>query len=58
MISNLPDNFNFNLGEETDALQESIRVFCEKEISPLATEIDKNNDFPSELWKKLEIWVC
>ena len=53
MISNLPANFNFNLGEETDALQESIRVFCEKEIAPLAAEIDKSNDFPSELWKKL-----
>ena len=47
MISNLPENFNFNLGEETDALQESIRVFCEKEIAPLAAEIDKSNDFPS-----------
>ena len=53
MISNLPENFNFNLGEETDVLQESIRVFCEKEIAPLAAEIDKSNDFPSELWKKL-----
>ena len=53
MISNLPENFNFNLGEESDALQESIRVFCEKEIAPLAAEIDKSNDFPSELWKKL-----
>ena len=53
MISNLPENFNFNLGEETDALQESIRVFCDKEIAPFAGDIDKSNDFPSELWKKL-----
>ncbi len=53
MIPNLPENFNFNLGEEADALQESIRVFCDKEISPLAEKIDKNNDFPSHLWKKL-----
>ncbi|MBF97144.1 MAG: Acyl-CoA dehydrogenase [Alphaproteobacteria bacterium MarineAlpha9_Bin4] len=53
MIPNLPENFNFNLGDETDALQESIRVFCDKEISPLAESIDKNNDFPSHLWKKL-----
>ena len=53
MIPNLPENFNFNLGEEIDALQESIRVFCDKEISPLAEDIDKNNDFPSHLWKKL-----
>ena len=53
MIPNLPENFNFNLGEEIDAMQESIRLFCEKEISPLANEIDKKNDFPSHLWKKL-----
>ena len=53
MIPNLPENFNFNLGEEADALQESIRVFCDKEISPLAEKIDIENDFPSHLWKKL-----
>ena len=53
MISNLPENFNFNLGEETDALQESIKAFCDKEIAPLAEDIDKSNDFPSELWRKL-----
>ena len=38
--------------------RKSIRVFCHKEIAPLAEEIDKSNDFPSELWKNLEIWVC
>ena len=53
MISNLPESFNFNLGEETDALQESIKAFCDKEIAPLAEDIDKSNDFPSELWRKL-----
>ena len=53
MIRNIPENFNFNLGEEIDAMQESLRLFCEKEISPLANEIDKKNDFPSHLWKKL-----
>ena len=53
MIPNIPENFNFNLGEEIDAMQESLRLFCEKEISPLANEIDKKNDFPSHLWKKL-----
>ena len=53
MISNLPENFNFNLGEETDALQKSIKAFCDKEIAPLAEDIDKSNDFPSELWRKL-----
>ena len=53
MISNLPENFNFNLGKDTDALQESIKAFCDKEIAPLAEDIDKSNDFPSKLWRKL-----
>ena len=53
MIPNLPENFYFHLGEEVEALQESIRVFCEKEISPIAEQIDKSNDFPAHLWKKL-----
>ena len=53
MIPNIPENFYFHLGEEVEALQESIRVFCEKEISPIAEQIDKSNDFPAHLWKKL-----
>ena len=52
MISNLPENFNFNLGEEIDALQESIRAFCDKEIAPLAEEIDKSNNFPSDRYSQ------
>ena len=33
MIPNIPENFNFNLGEEIDAMQESIRLFCERNFS-------------------------
>ncbi|MEC8099729.1 MAG: isovaleryl-CoA dehydrogenase [Pseudomonadota bacterium] len=53
MIPNLPQNLNFSLGEGIDALQDSIKNFCDKEIAPLANSIDKSNDFPSHLWKKL-----
>ena len=53
MIPNLPENFYFHLGEEVETLQESIRVFCEKEIYPISEQIDKSNDFPAHLWKKL-----
>ena len=34
-------------------MQKSIKAFCDKEIAPLAEDIDKSNDFPSELWRKL-----
>lgn len=44
---------NFALGDTVDMLREAVRDFAEREIAPLATEIDHNNHFPSELWPKL-----
>ena len=44
---------NFNLGEETQALRETVRDFAEAEISPRAAEIDRLNDFPADLWRKM-----
>lgn len=41
------------LGEPYDTLRETVRHFAEKEIAPLAADIDKNNAFPNELWPKL-----
>ena len=53
MIPNIQNNFNFNLGKDVDLLKGSIEDFCAGEIAPIADEIDKKNDFPSEIWKKL-----
>src|SRR5260221_11819948 len=44
---------SFPLGEEIDALREAIRAFADKEIAPRAADIDRNNLFPEDLWKKL-----
>lgn len=35
------------------ALRDSVGRFTAKEIFPRAADIDKTNDFPSDLWKKL-----
>ncbi|MDC8013003.1 isovaleryl-CoA dehydrogenase [Tahibacter soli] len=43
----------FPLGEELDLLRETVRQFAEKEIAPRADLIDRENVFPSDLWKKL-----
>ncbi|GAA0708282.1 isovaleryl-CoA dehydrogenase [Dokdonella soli] len=42
----------FPLGEELDLLRETVRAFAEKEIAPRADLIDRENVFPSDLWRK------
>ena len=43
----------FNHGEDIAALRETVRRFSADEIAPRAAEIDRSNDFPADLWKKL-----
>ena len=44
---------DFNLGETAQLLRESVHEFVRAEIAPLADEIDRSNDFPAQLWRKL-----
>ena len=44
---------NFNLGEEIDALRETVKRFAAEEIAPRAAEIDRLNSFPEDLWEKM-----
>src|SRR5512140_852004 len=43
----------FDLGEEIDMLRDSVRAFAASEIAPRAAEIDRANEFPADLWRKL-----
>src|SRR5712692_1991958 len=43
----------FQLGEEIDMLRASVRGFAAAEIAPRAAEIDRSNQFPMDLWKKM-----
>lgn len=44
---------NFNLGEDIDALRDTVRRFAQDEIAPRAAEIDACNEFPMDLWEKM-----
>ncbi|WFU89843.1 isovaleryl-CoA dehydrogenase (plasmid) [Rhizobium sp. CC1099] len=44
---------NFALGDEIEALRESVRRFASGRIAPLAAETDRSNNFPAPLWREM-----
>jgi len=44
---------DFQLDETYQLLRHSVQQFAQKEIAPLAGQIDHNNHFPRELWPKM-----
>ena len=44
---------NHGLGEDIEALRDTVKAFADKEIAPRAAEIDRDNEFPADLWRKL-----
>ncbi|MCP5001740.1 MAG: isovaleryl-CoA dehydrogenase [Hyphomicrobiales bacterium] len=46
-------SLNFGLGQTIDLLRDAVEDFAQSEIAPLAAEIDRSNEFPQQLWRKL-----
>jgi isovaleryl-CoA dehydrogenase len=44
---------DFDLGEDIDVLRDAVAQFANKEIAPRAAQIDKDNLFPADVWRKL-----
>ncbi len=52
-LSNRLPGLNFDLGEAADMLRDSVETFAADEIAPRAAAIDRDNDFPADLWRKM-----
>ncbi len=53
MSANTDYGLDFELGEDIDALRETVRRFTDAEVAPRAAEIDRSNEFPADLWRKM-----
>ncbi len=53
MIPNEYPSLDFDLGDTADMLRDSVRSFAADEIAPRAADIDRDNDFPADLWRKM-----
>ena len=46
-------DFDFGLGEDLDLLRETVQAFAADRIVPRAEAIDRENEFPRDLWPQL-----
>jgi isovaleryl-CoA dehydrogenase len=52
-MTNQMRGLDFDLGETADLLRDQVESFAADEIAPRAATIDRDNEFPADLWRKL-----
>ncbi|WP_185267573.1 isovaleryl-CoA dehydrogenase [Halopseudomonas xiamenensis] len=45
-------SLDFDLGETIDLLRDSVQQFAQAELAPRAAQIDRDNAFPMDMWRK------
>jgi len=53
MIPNAWSGFDFGLGLDVDMLRKSVSGFAQDRIAPRAAAIDRDNEFPRDLWPEM-----
>ncbi len=53
MIPNEYPSLTFDLGDTADMLRDSVRSFASDKIAPRAEAIDRDNEFPIDLWPEM-----
>lgn len=46
-------SLNFGLGDTANLLRDTVKQFAQREIAPLANQLDHDNQFPQHLWRML-----
>jgi isovaleryl-CoA dehydrogenase len=52
-LPNRLPGLDFDLGETADMLREQVAAFAADEVAPRAAAIDRENEFPADLWRKM-----
>ncbi|KRW95408.1 isovaleryl-CoA dehydrogenase [Paracoccus sp. MKU1] len=43
----------FDLGEDVNALRDTVHRWAQERVKPIAAEVDRSNAFPNELWREM-----
>ena len=46
-------SMRFDLGEDVEALRDMVHRWAQDRVRPMASEIDKTNAFPADLWREM-----
>ncbi len=46
-------SMKFDLGDDVNALRDTVHAWAQDRVKPLAAEVDRTNEFPNALWREM-----